>query len=143
MKIGFRIPNLNKRIAARTSVKRMIRHNLGFKAPRGWGWITDPKKAAYNRVYNRTSRGCMISLLYLILIPAIILAYISGLGSCSGDNTKAKKSVYVSPSIDYKGKFRKGYVRMPVSTNKNAIKNQNRSRYYYQTRGKYRRKSKD
>jgi predicted metal-dependent hydrolase len=35
MKFGFRIPNLNKRIVARTSVKRIIRHNLGFKAPKG------------------------------------------------------------------------------------------------------------
>ena len=43
MKFGFRIPSLNKRIAARTSVKRMIRQNLGLKAPRGMGWITDPK----------------------------------------------------------------------------------------------------
>jgi hypothetical protein len=143
MKFGFRIPNLNKRIAARTSVKRIIRHNLGFKAPRGWGWITDPKKAAYNRVYNRTSRGCMISLLYLFLIPAIVLVYIAALGSCSGYDTSAKKPVYVRPSIDYKGKFRKGYVRKPISTSKNAIKNQNRSRYYYHTKGEYRRKSKD
>ena len=54
MKIGFRIPSLKKRIAARTSVKRIIRHNLGFKAPRGWGWITDPKKAAYNRLDRMT-----------------------------------------------------------------------------------------
>ena len=28
---------------------------MGFKAPRGYGWITNPKKAAYNRVYNRTT----------------------------------------------------------------------------------------
>jgi hypothetical protein len=54
MKFGFRIPSLTKRIAARTSVKRIIRHNLGFKAPRGWGWITNSKKALYNRVYNRS-----------------------------------------------------------------------------------------
>lgn len=40
MKFGFRIPNLNKRIAARTSLKRYVRQNLGFKAPRGWGWVT-------------------------------------------------------------------------------------------------------
>ena len=58
----------------------------------------------------------------------------------SNDSGTGKKPVYVKPSIDYKGKFRKGHVRMPVSTNKNAIKNQNRSRYYYHTRGKYRRK---
>jgi hypothetical protein len=64
MKFGFRIPNLNKRIAARTSLKRFVRHNLGFKAPRGFGWLTNPKRALYNRVYNRTSRGCLISLLW-------------------------------------------------------------------------------
>ena len=51
MKFGFRIPSLSKRIAACTSVKRVIRHNLGFKAPKGMGWITDPKKALYNKVY--------------------------------------------------------------------------------------------
>jgi ssDNA-binding Zn-finger/Zn-ribbon topoisomerase 1 len=55
MKFGIRTPSLKRRIAARTSVKRYVRHNLGLKAPRGMGWITNPKKAAYNRVYNRTS----------------------------------------------------------------------------------------
>ena len=69
MKFGFRIPNLNKRIAARTSVKRIIRHNLGFKAPRGIGWITDPKKALYNKVYNKTSRGCLVSVVFLFSMP--------------------------------------------------------------------------
>ena len=58
----------------------------------------------------------------------------------SSDSESGRKPVYVKPSIDYNGKFRKGHVRMPVSTKKNAIKSQNRSRYYYQTRGKYRRK---
>ena len=74
MKFGFRIPSLTKRIAARTSVKRIIRHNLGFKAPRGMGWITDPKKALYNKVYNKTSRGCLVSLIILMSIP-LALAY--------------------------------------------------------------------
>jgi hypothetical protein len=55
MKFGVRTPSLKKRIAARTSWKRYVRHNLGVKAPRGWGWLTNPKRAAYNRVYNRTS----------------------------------------------------------------------------------------
>jgi hypothetical protein len=35
---------------------------MGLKAPRGFGWLTNPKKAAYNRIYNRTSRGCLVSL---------------------------------------------------------------------------------
>jgi hypothetical protein len=55
MKFGMRKPSLKKMISARTSPKRYIRHNLGIKAPRGYGWLTNPKKAAYNRVYNRTS----------------------------------------------------------------------------------------
>ncbi len=76
MKFGFRIPSLNKRIAARTSVKRMIRHNLGFKAPRGMGWLTNPKKAAYNRIYHRTSRGCLLVLLALIGSPLVLLALV-------------------------------------------------------------------
>jgi hypothetical protein len=57
MKFGFRKPSWKGRIAARTSWKRYARHNLGLKAPRGWGWLTNPKKAAYNRVYNRTTFG--------------------------------------------------------------------------------------
>jgi hypothetical protein len=69
MKFGLRIPSLTKRIAARTSVKRIVQNKLGLKMPRGYGWITNPKKAAYNRVYNRTSSGCMLTLLILIAIP--------------------------------------------------------------------------
>ena len=83
MKIGFRIPSRTKRIAARTSIKRVVRHNLGLKAPRGLGWVTDPKKALYNRVYSRTSRGCVVSLLYLLscflLSCFLILPRIKGL----------------------------------------------------------------
>lgn len=75
MKFGFRIPSLTKRIAARTSVKRIIRHNLGFKAPRGMGWITNPKKALYNKVYNKTSRGCLLSVVFLLSMP-LALAYV-------------------------------------------------------------------
>lgn len=55
MKFGFRVPSLKKRLAARFSVKRAIRHNLGFKASRGMGWITNPQKALYNRKYTRST----------------------------------------------------------------------------------------
>jgi hypothetical protein len=80
MKIGIRIPSIKKRIAARTSVKRYIRHSLGLKAPRGWGWITNPKKAAYNRIYNRTTvgSGCMIVLLSLTGFLVMIITFIFG-----------------------------------------------------------------
>lgn len=55
MKFGIRKPSLKKMISARLSPKRFIRHNLGFKSPRGWGWIFNPKKAMYNKIYNKTS----------------------------------------------------------------------------------------
>jgi hypothetical protein len=55
MKFGIRTPSLKKMMSARTSPARYVRHNLGLKAPRGWGWITSPKRAAYNRVYSRTT----------------------------------------------------------------------------------------
>jgi hypothetical protein len=60
MKFGFRTPSIRKRIAARTSLKRYVRHSLGLKAPRGWGWLTNPRRAAYNRIYNRTTVGCVV-----------------------------------------------------------------------------------
>jgi hypothetical protein len=52
------------------------------------------------------------------------------------------KPTYVPPTINYKGQFRKGYVRKSVSTKPNAIRNLSKSRYYYKTRWKYRRKKK-
>jgi hypothetical protein len=30
---------------------------MGLKVPKGWGWLTNPKKAMYNRVYHRTTFG--------------------------------------------------------------------------------------
>lgn len=57
MKYGFRKPSFRKSIAARTSLRRYVRHSLGLKAPRGWGWLTNPMKAAYNRIYYRTTFG--------------------------------------------------------------------------------------
>lgn len=71
MKFGFRIPSITKRIAARTSVKRIVQNELGLKAPRGYGWITNPKKFVYNKIYNKTTvgSGCMLTLLVLIALP--------------------------------------------------------------------------
>jgi len=76
--------------------------------------------------------------IFLILIGTILGLF----AGCDSGNTssKAGKPTYVAPSVDRNGRFRKGHIRMPVSTDKNAIKNRKRSRYYYHTRGKYRRK---
>jgi len=78
VKFGFRIPSLKKRIAARLSWKRYVRHSLGLKAPRGWGWLTNPRRALYNRIYNRTSFGCAIAFVALggalLLLSFAVLA---------------------------------------------------------------------
>lgn len=57
MRFGLRRPSLGKRITARTSWKRYVRQSLGLKVPRGWGWLTNPKRALYNRIYYRTTFG--------------------------------------------------------------------------------------
>lgn len=136
MGLGFRIPSITKRIAVRLSIKRHIRHSLGLKAPREMGWITDPKRALYNRIYSRTTRGCM---LYLIIFLACLTFLLVGC-NLEPKRSRAGGPVYVSPSVDSRGRVRKGYIRMPVSANKNAVRNQGKWRYYYETRGRYRRR---
>ncbi len=58
-----RKPSLRGRIAARTSIRRTIRAKA--RVPKGWGWLTNPKKAAYNRLYSRRtiSLGRLLKLL--------------------------------------------------------------------------------
>ncbi len=55
MKFGPRKPSLKGRISARTSIKRQIVHRAGIKMPKGYGWLRNPKKYMYNKVYRRTT----------------------------------------------------------------------------------------
>jgi hypothetical protein len=55
MKFGMRKPSLKKRVSARTSLKRQLVHRAGFKMPRGYGWVRNPKRYVYNKVYKRTT----------------------------------------------------------------------------------------
>ena len=58
MKIGVRTPSIEKSVSARTTgrinreIKRAINPVYGKK---GMGWINDPKLAAYNKIYNKTT----------------------------------------------------------------------------------------
>lgn len=58
MKFGMRTPSLKRSISKRTtgqlkrSVKRAIIHGYGKN---GMGWIKNPKKAMYNKVYHKTT----------------------------------------------------------------------------------------
>lgn len=58
MKIGIRKPSIKKSISARTTgrVKRAIKRKLlpGY-GRKGMGWIKNPKKAVYNKVYKKTT----------------------------------------------------------------------------------------
>lgn len=91
MKFGMRRPSWRGSLAARTSPARYLRHSLGWKAPRGWGWITNPRKALYNRLYQRRTfspwryyrwgvrrgrsrgRGCAVMLLACGVVWAAVL----------------------------------------------------------------------
>lgn len=75
MKFGFRVPSVKKRIAARTSLKRMVRHSLGVKAPQGWGWLTNPRRAAYNRIYRKTTVGCGTVILGVLILCLILIGF--------------------------------------------------------------------
>lgn len=58
MKMGMRKPSVKKSFSARSTgkakraVKKAVVPGYGKK---GSGWIKDPKKAAYNKVYNKTT----------------------------------------------------------------------------------------
>lgn len=58
MKFGLRKPSLKKSIRARTTsrLKREIKGALNpFYGKKGMGWIRDPKKAMYNKIYHKTT----------------------------------------------------------------------------------------
>lgn len=58
MKFGIRKPSLKKSIKARTTgkAKRALKKAVipGY-GKKGSGWIKNPKKAAYNKVYKKTT----------------------------------------------------------------------------------------
>lgn len=58
MKIGMRKPSIKKSIKARTTgkAKRALKKAVipGY-GKKGTGWLKNPKKAAYNKVYKKTT----------------------------------------------------------------------------------------
>lgn len=75
------------------------------------------------------------------LVKVFIVVFIFLLlGSCDVKESRNSGGTYVKPTVTRTGQIRKGYVRKKYSTSKHAVRNRMRSRYYYHTRGKYRRK---
>ena len=92
MKIGPRKPSIKKSIKARTTgrAKRQIKKAVipGY-GKKGTGWIKDPKKAAYNKVYNKTTYG------------------VNPLSNTSG----ARKNNYISTNFDNNALDRKEIIK--------------------------------
>lgn len=60
MKVGMRTPSPSKSVSARTSGRITRSANKAVNpvyGKRGAGFVNDPKRAAYNSVYNRTTRS--------------------------------------------------------------------------------------
>ncbi|MDU2023983.1 MAG: hypothetical protein ACLTAV_02155 [Finegoldia magna] len=60
MKIGFRTPSLKKSFKARTTskYKRQLRSAIDpTYGKKGVGWFKNPKKALYNKIYNKTTKS--------------------------------------------------------------------------------------
>lgn len=58
MKIGIRDINIKNRIRSRTTakLKRRIKSSINpFYGKKGMGWINNPRKALYNKIYNKTT----------------------------------------------------------------------------------------
>ncbi len=60
MKIGLRTPSLKKSIKARTTskYKRQLKSAIDpTYEKKGIGWFKNPKKALYNKIYNKTTKS--------------------------------------------------------------------------------------
>lgn len=60
MKFGMRKPSLKKSIRARTTgkMKRKIKRSINpYYGKKGMGWVRNPKRALYNKVYKKTTFG--------------------------------------------------------------------------------------
>lgn len=60
MKVGIKKPNLKKSIKARTTgkLKRKVKKAINpMYGKKGMGMVNNPKKAIYNKVYNKTTIG--------------------------------------------------------------------------------------
>ena len=81
MKVGVRKPSLKKSISARTTgrAKRAVKSSVNpLYGKKGMGWVNDPKKAAYNKVYNKTTFSVIDNL--EIIITIIVLGILLLLG---------------------------------------------------------------
>ena len=78
MKYGIRKPNIKKKIKARTTgkLKRQVKKSTNpLYGKHGMGVVNAPKKAIYNKIYNKTSVS--IDDFWLVIFVAIIVFVIT------------------------------------------------------------------
>lgn len=79
MKYGARKPSVSKSIGARTSgrVTRSINRSVNpYYGKKGMGWVNNPSKACYNKVYDKTSCsvvGIVVAVIALIMFSPIVI----------------------------------------------------------------------
>ena len=82
MKVGMRKPSLKKSFSARTTgrIKREIKKSINpLYNKKGMGWVNDPEKSVYNKVYNKTTFSVIddnLIVVGIVLITIAILALI-------------------------------------------------------------------
>ena len=86
MKYGYRTPNIKKSVSARTTgkINRSINKSINpLYGKKGMGYINNPGKAVYNKIYNETTQSKIdedmkINLIVwgIVLIVAMPILYI-------------------------------------------------------------------
>lgn len=83
MKFGVRRPSIKKSISPRTTgkAKRKLKRMVNpFYGKKGIGWIRNPKKALYNKVYRKTSvssKKVVSGIGSLLALPFIAVIYMA------------------------------------------------------------------
>ena len=90
MKIGVRKPNLKKSFKARTTgkLKRSMKKSVNpLYGKKGMGIIKNPKKAFYNKAYNKTTTSISTE----VWIHIILFLFTAGIGNIIYIVYKSKK----------------------------------------------------
>lgn len=82
MKVGIRTPSIKKSVSARTTGKfnRVVKSSINpLYGKKGMGWVNDPKRAAYNKVYNKTTFSVVDNLELIIIVITLGILLLLGI----------------------------------------------------------------
>lgn len=82
MKVGMRTPSIKKSVSARTTGKfnRAVKSSINpLYGKKGMGWVNDPKRAAYNKVYNKTTFSVVDNLEFIIILITLGILLLLGI----------------------------------------------------------------